>query len=157
MMRPNILFLALLVSVFSNFSHAIDEQPLSTTTLNERYQNLTHLLRCVTCQNQTIASSNAPVAANMRQLVREQLEAGATDEQITSGLREKFGDYVLYEPPFNWSNALLWLLPILVLLAGLYIALQALRNRSTGAPTDVAIDQMSDLREKARALLAGKL
>lgn len=157
--KLRMLLLGLMVCV-SPAAWAIDDKPLSNPELTKRYQSLTKLLRCVTCQNQTIAGSNAPVAANMRAAVREQLEAGQSDSEITAAMRAKFGDYVLYQPPLNSSNLLLWLGPFLLLIIGVAFALQQIRKRNTGAGTSkgnmppMPNKQLS--REQARQLLENK-
>src|SRR5699024_6277655 len=87
-----------------------------------RYQNLTEELRCVICLNQSIASSTAPLARDMRQLVAEHLRAGDSDAEIKGILVERYGTFVLYDPPFAPTTWLLWLGPAALLLLGLLIA-----------------------------------
>jgi cytochrome c-type biogenesis protein CcmH len=104
-----------------------------------RYRVLVQELRCLVCQNQSIADSNAPLAEDLREQVRAQLIAGKSDSEITGYLTARYGDFVLYRPPFKRSTALLWLAPALLVLLGVAMALRtALRRR---APVAAPIDQ----------------
>ena len=87
-------------------------------------------LRCLVCQNQTIADSHADLAVDLRQQVRELLQQGQTDQQIFNYMTARYGDFVLYRPPFKNTTALLWLAPGLLLLAGLAVLVGVLKRRS---------------------------
>lgn len=93
-----------------------------TPAQTERYHALIKVLRCVVCQNQSIAESGAPLAANMRDLVRRKIAAGRSDAQIKTFLVDRYGEWVLYDPRFQPSTWLLWLGPVLLLAAGLVVA-----------------------------------
>ena len=82
-------------------------------------------LRCVVCQNQSIDSSDADVAKDLRQIVREQIDAGKTDDEVREFLVARYGEFILLKPSFGWHTALLWGAPILLLLGGALIALRA--------------------------------
>ncbi len=88
----------------------------------QRYQALVNELRCLVCQNQSIADSNAPLAADLRDQVRSQILAGRTDAEITDYVTARYGDFVLYRPPFKPATWLLWLGPFALLLVGLGVA-----------------------------------
>lgn len=110
-----------------------------TPKQTERYHALISELRCVVCQNQSIAESGAPLAANMRDLVRRRIEAGQTDAEIKSFLVDRYGEWVLYDPPFQPATWLLWLGPALLLLVGLTVALLLWRragSRPEPSPPD---------------------
>jgi cytochrome c-type biogenesis protein CcmH len=94
-----------------------------------RYQELITQLRCLVCQNQTIADSNAPLAADLRDQVRRQLEAGHSDAQIKRYLTDRYGDFVLYKPPFKASTALMWAGPGVLLVVALGTLAGVLRRR----------------------------
>jgi cytochrome c-type biogenesis protein CcmH len=115
-----------------------------------RAVKLAEKLRCLVCQNQTIADSNAELANDLRTQIREQIAAGKSDEQILEYMTNRYGDFVLYQPPFKATTLLLWLGPAILLLGGLAILLRNLARRRTG---DVALTD----EEKSRAaqLLAG--
>jgi cytochrome c-type biogenesis protein CcmH len=104
-----------------------------------RYQALSLELRCLVCQNQNIADSHAPLAEDLRNQVRTQLAAGRSDEQIKQYMTDRYGDFVLYKPPFKWETMLLWLGPALLVMLGLSVALLRLRRR-TQDKTSVAPD-----------------
>ena len=85
----------------------------------KRAVELSEHLRCLVCQNQTIADSNAELAQDLRRQVREQISQGRTDEQIVAFMVQRYGDFVLYNPPFKSTTILLWLGPGVLLLAGI--------------------------------------
>jgi cytochrome c-type biogenesis protein CcmH len=87
-------------------------------------------LRCLVCQNQTIADSHASLAVDLRQQVREMLERGQTDQQITDYMTARYGDFVLYRPPFKATTALLWVGPAVMVVGGLLVLVLVLRRRS---------------------------
>lgn len=93
-----------------------------------RYQALIAELRCLVCQNQTIAESSAPLAVDLRNQVKTQIVAGRSQAEIIDYLTQRYGDFVLYRPPFKASTALLWLGPFLLLLGGLVWALRYVRG-----------------------------
>lgn len=106
-----------------------------------RYQALIAELRCLVCQNQTIAESNAPLAVDLRNQVKTQIIAGRSQAEIVGYLTERYGDFVLYRPPFKASTALLWLGPFLLLLGGLVWALRYVRGtRRPAAATEKPVD-----------------
>jgi len=94
-----------------------DEQ-LADPALEARARAISEELRCVVCQNQTIDESEAPLAHDLRVLLRERLAAGDTDQQAKAYLVQRYGDFVLLKPPFKPATALLWLGPAAVLLLG---------------------------------------
>src|SRR5689334_13416775 len=102
--------------------------------LDRRVANLAHELRCLVCQNQTLAESNAPLAVDLRNQIREQLAAGKSETQVVDFMVERYGDFVLYRPPFKATTLLLWAGPFLFLIAGFYFMLRFLRRRAIPAP-----------------------
>lgn len=116
---------------------AIDtEQELPTPALQSRYDRLINELRCLVCQNQSIADSNAGLAADLRREVHSMLLAGRSDAEILRFMTERYGDFVLYRPPFVRRTWLLWLAPALLLAGGALIAFRIVRNRSRLARMD---------------------
>ena len=102
----------------------------------QRYQALIEELRCMVCQNQSIAESNAPLAEDLRRQVRAQIDAGRSDAEIIEFLTARYGDYVRYRPAFKGKTLLLWLGPFaLLLLAGTVAALFVRRSRGAQAPS----------------------
>jgi cytochrome c-type biogenesis protein CcmH len=117
--------------------------------LEQRVMTLAAELRCLVCQNQTIADSNAPLAEDLRNQVREKMRQGASDSQIIDFMVARYGDFVLYRPPVKATTLLLWFGPLLLLLAGLLVLLRRLRRRPAPGPALTAAE-----RERARKLLA---
>lgn len=114
---------------------------------------LSHKLRCLVCQNQSIAESNAPLAVDLRNQVREQLAAGKDKDDVIDYLVERYGDFVLYEPPFKAVTGLLWVGPFALLLGGAGWLAWRLRRRRSEIAAEGALSAAD--RERARALLAG--
>lgn len=109
----------------------------------EQYHDLTKELRCLVCQNESIAESDADLAADLRRLVAKQVADGKNDDQIKSYMVERYGDWVLYDPPFKWSTWLLWISPFIVLLMGLVAAFAVMRG-SRRASTQTTTANRSD-------------
>lgn len=118
-------------------------------TLEARELDLAHALRCVVCQNQTVAESNAPLAADMRREIRAQLQAGRSDADIIGFFEARYGAFVHYTPPFRPSTWLLWALPFAGGLAGVLFLLVQLRRRTAAAPGPLTAAE----RVRARQLL----
>ena len=117
--------------------------------LEARMMELSHKLRCLVCQNQSIAESDAPLAQDLRGQVREQLVAGRSDDQILDYLVARYGDFVLYEPPLRGSTLLLWAGPLALLVAGIGWLGWRLRRRQREISAPLSPDQQA----RARALL----
>jgi cytochrome c-type biogenesis protein CcmH len=98
--------------------------------LEARMMAIASELRCVVCQNQTVADSHAGLAEDLRQQIREQLKAGRSAVEIRAYMTDRYGDFVLYRPPMNERTALLWFGPALLLAAGLAALALVLRRRS---------------------------
>jgi cytochrome c-type biogenesis protein CcmH len=119
---------ALLVA---SVAHAREAAPeAADPALEARMVRVTSELRCLVCQNQTIADSHADLAVDLRRQVREQLQAGRTDAEIIDYMTARYGDFVLYRPPFKTTTVLLWLGPALMLAGGLLVLTVVLRRRS---------------------------
>ena len=129
---------------------AIDTTAFDDPALEARYRALISELRCLVCQNQSLADSNAPLAVDLRDEVREQLAAGASDDAVVAYLIARYGDFVLYRPRLTPVTAVLWLAPLLLLLVALAVAWRALR-RGSGPASGVTEAQ----RARVRALLGG--
>ena len=91
------------------------DQPLSDPVLEKQAQGLHKEIRCLVCQNQAIADSNAHLARQLRVIVRERLEAGDNNDDVKNYLVERYGDWVLMRPPFNASTLILWIAPFIIL------------------------------------------
>jgi cytochrome c-type biogenesis protein CcmH len=119
--------------------------------LERRTMDLAEKLRCLVCQNQTIADSHAPLAVDLRNQIREQLAKGASEHDILDYMVARYGDFVLYKPPFKATTVLLWLGPLVLLLGGLAWLYRVLRARRGAAAPRLSEEQ----RRQARELLEG--
>ena len=125
------LFCGILVSTLA---HAVDPLPFRNHSEELRFQALTKQLRCLVCQNESLADSNAPLAADLRRDVFQQMQAGKSDDEIKAWLTARYSDFVLYDPPLHAGTWLLWFGPALVLLAGGAAIIVVVRRRSRFAP-----------------------
>jgi cytochrome c-type biogenesis protein CcmH len=112
--------------------------------LDQRVNALALELRCLVCQNQTLADSNAPLAVDLRNQIREQMKAGASERDVIDYLVARYGDFVLYRPPLKATTVALWSGPFLILLAGLWLLYRRVARRRPPAR------ELSD-EERARA------
>jgi cytochrome c-type biogenesis protein CcmH len=135
-------------------AHAADAIPTeSDPVAQSRTVKLTEKLRCLVCQNQTIADSSAELAVDLRRQVREQVAAGKTDQQIIDYMVARYGDFVLYEPPLRATTLLLWGGPALLLILGAVVLLRILKQRrELPEPEQLSPEE----RERAKRLLEGK-
>ena len=147
------LTLALLLSLTAN-AVAIDAEPaFSDPAMQERYERLTQELRCLVCQNQTIADSNAPLALDLRNQIRTQIAQGRSDSQIRDYMVERYGDFVLYKPPLKATTVVLWLGPLALTIGGWLLFVFVVRRRRQVA----ASEPDTPLPEKEKARIASLL
>lgn len=131
------LLVAILLS--AGFALTLQAQEQLSAEQRARYQDLIAELRCLVCQNQNIAESNAPLAEDLRNQVRTMIAQGKTDAEIRDWMIQRYGDFVLYRPPLKPVTWLLWFGPFLLLLIAFYIAwrlLRARRGRGAEQPAD---------------------
>jgi cytochrome c-type biogenesis protein CcmH len=112
------------------------DEVLSDPAMEARARELSKELRCMVCQNQSIDDSDAPLARDLRLLVRERLQAGDSDAQVLDFLVKRYGEFVLLDPRFSGRTALLWLMPVLVLLIGAIVLVVAWRRHRRSAKAD---------------------
>ena len=119
-MKTLIFAMLLLFSTGLSAQIQVNQEPLVFDSLEqqERFNSLTSKLRCLVCQNQNLADSDAPLAHDLRDEVFKMMQAGQSDEEIKSFLVERYGDFVLYLPPVKGNTIVLWLAPALLLFAG---------------------------------------
>ena len=116
---------------------AIDyERAFDDPAMQARYEHINRELRCLVCQNQTIADSNATLAQDLRREVREMLAAGKSDDEIRTFMVDRYGDFVLYKPRMTPVNYLLWAAPVLLLLLGTFLGLRFIRKHAAQADAD---------------------
>jgi len=102
--------------------------------LDKRVTGLAHELRCLVCQNQTLADSNAPLAVDLRREIRSQLAAGASEQDVIDFMVARYGDFVLYRPPFKATTVFLWMGPFLFLIAGTWLLLRRVKRQQRPEP-----------------------
>ncbi len=122
--------------------------PADDEQLDARVQALSHQLRCVVCQNQTLADSQADLAVDLRRQMREKMRAGASDDAIRDFLVQRYGDFVLYKPPLKPVTWLLWFGPLLLLA---FVVAALVRSRRRGAPAPAALGDAE--RQRLDAML----
>lgn len=116
---------------------AVDPLPFKDHAEEVRFQNLAKQLRCLVCQNENLQDSSAPLAADLRREVFQQMQAGKSDEEIKTWLTARYSDFVLYDPPLRTGTWLLWFGPVLIVLVGGAVVFATVRRRSLaqrGAP-----------------------
>ena len=124
-------FLFTLLLAASAVSAQVKEAPtvVADPVLEKRVMALSEELRCLVCQNQTLADSHAELAMDLKQQVREKLSAGMSDEQVVDYMVERYGDFVMYRPPMKGATFLLWFGPFLLLVGGFLVLLRKLSRR----------------------------
>jgi cytochrome c-type biogenesis protein CcmH len=149
-MRRLIGLCVLLLAAFANA--AIETYEFATEEQRQRYLDFTRELRCPKCQNQNLADSNSPIAADLRRELYRLLDEGKNDDEIVDFMVQRYGDYVLYRPPLESRTWFLWLAPLMMLAGGLIVlAGIVLRARRRAALTAGAPDR--DLSEQERRRL----
>ena len=140
--------LALLLTLAATTAYAVIETyEFSSPALEARYKALSQELRCPKCQNQNIADSNADISRDLRAIVHEQLEAGASDEEIIAFLVDRYGEFVRYRPGMDSNTIWLWSMPILLFLMGSAVMLIQMR-KGREATNIEAEDRAEVLRKK---------
>ena len=118
-----IIFLSIcLIQFFSSNSYAVEPNEILENQKQEfRARNISKNIRCMVCQNQSIDESNAPLAKDLRILIRNKIKDGKKDEEIYKFLTDRYGDFILLKPPFKLNTLALWLLPFIFVLIGIFI------------------------------------
>jgi len=145
--------LALLPLLFAASVAAKEAAPAAADpALEKRVMALAEELRCLVCQNQTLADSNAPLAEDLRNQLREKMRQGKSDAEVVDFLVERYGDFVLYRPPLKATTVLLWFGPFLLLALGFAVLLRRVRRRRQAADTEISDAD----KKRAAELLAGR-
>jgi cytochrome c-type biogenesis protein CcmH len=131
------------------FATTIEAYHFDDPAKEARYKNLIEELRCLVCQNQNLADSNAELAQDMRRLTYEMVQQGNSEEDIVTFMVQRYGDFVMYRPPFRRSTALLWVGPFIILGVGLLILVIFIRRRNSEPAPKLSRDE----HERARHLL----
>jgi cytochrome c-type biogenesis protein CcmH len=139
--------LLMLLSCLSLSIVAKEAQPAAKDpALEERVMNLSRELRCLVCQNETLADSRADLAEDLRGQIREQMKAGKSDKEIIAFLTERYGKFILYRPPVDATTYLLWFGPFVLLLAGLLLLFRYVKQRR-----ELIVEQPLSAADRRRA------
>lgn len=146
--------LALLLCLLPCAARADEAQPLAEDPiLEKRVMTLAEDLRCLVCQNETLAASHAPLAVDLRRQIREQMKAGKNDEEIIAFMTERYGDFVLFRTPVKATTYLLWFGPFLLLAAGVIAQLLYLKRRRARLQQRADAPLSEDERKQVEALM----
>jgi cytochrome c-type biogenesis protein CcmH len=127
---------AMLVAGFLSLAWGVDTTQMPTAALQARYAELTHELRCMQCQNESLADSPVDLAADLRRQVRDMLLAGKSDQEVRDWMTARYGDFILFRPRYSLRNAWLWGTPVILLLVGALVSWRIVRARSALLATD---------------------
>ena len=141
-----LLFIVILI--MSVNCYGVDYRQLADTKQQESYDTLTKELRCLVCQNQTIADSNAELAADLRRQVYEMLEKGKSRDEIVQFMTDRYGDFVLYKPAFKGKTTILWIAPIVFLLMGLITVFFFIRRKKASVNLQDQAGSLQNNEEK---------
>ena len=120
-----------IIQFFLNVSYTVEpDEILKNQEYELRARNISRNIRCMICQNQSIDESNAPLAKDLRILIRNKIKAGNNDKEIYKFLTDRYGDFILLKPPFNLNTLGLWFLPFIFLILGIYIVFY--HNKKSG-------------------------
>ena len=140
-MKNLITILGLATVLLPSLVWALDPEPtIADPQRQALYERLTHEVRCLVCQNQTVADSTAPLAGDLRREIHQMVVDGKSEAEIKGFLLDRYGDFVLYKPRFQVTTALLWLAPALFLLLGAFTLAVIVRRRAV-LPSDVDADE----------------
>lgn len=129
---------ALLLLLCTVPAHAVDPTRMPTPQLEARYLALTHEFRCPVCEDESLADSDEPYAAEVRQQIRSMLLAGDSDRQISDFLVSRYTAFITFKPAYSLRNAWLWLAPVVLLVIGILVAWRIIRARSELVDQDAA-------------------
>jgi cytochrome c-type biogenesis protein CcmH len=149
-----ILLLCLTVSVGPAFAVSDPSELLSNPAQETRAETIGQQLRCLVCQNESIEDSNADLARDIRTIIRQQVVAGQTNQQIIAYMVQRYGTFILLKPPFDAMTALLWGTPVIALLLGLAVAFAAVwqrRRRATSGPAPLSEAERARLESLLRS------
>ncbi len=144
MTRVTLLAVGLL---WAAHAFAVDTTQLPDPVLQERYENLTHEFRCMQCQNNSIADSPVGLASDLRRDVAELLVAGKSDQEVRDYMVQRYGEVILFNPPFKPRTAWVWITPLIVLVGGVFVGFRIVRRRSSLVAND---DSPVETEEQAK-------
>jgi cytochrome c-type biogenesis protein CcmH len=152
LMRRDVLRLVLVLLALAALPwpvHAEAEAPFkfASDAQRERYKDLTEQLRCLVCQNETLADSTAPLAGDLRHEIYGMMQQGKDNKQIVNFLVARYGDFVLYRPPLKGVTYLLWFGPFLFLVLGLFVLMYVIRRRNRQSQPELTEEERGRLQQ----------
>lgn len=144
----NFLNVLILLMLSVNYCSAVEYKKFDSPQQEETYKVLIEEIRCLVCQNQTIADSNAALAQDLRRQVHEMLQQGKSKDEIADFMTQRYGDFVLYNPPFKAKTSLLWIGPIVFLLIGLVMLVLFSRKKKAIENNDISEAELKKTQEK---------
>ena len=151
-MKKLVIILSMLFLLNPFIYAAVEMKQFQSPEHEQRYKNLINEFRCVVCQNQNIADSNAELAQDLRKQVFKMINAGKNDDEIMEFMVTRYGDFVLYRPQFNSMTFLLWVGPFIIFIIGLYFLISFIRQRKKMVVTELSNTD----KEKLKQLLDDK-
>ncbi len=145
-MKPRALLVVLLLCLSFSVTAKEAQPSAADPVLEERVMQLSNELRCLVCQNETLADSRADLAVDLRGQIREQMKAGKTDQEIITYLTDRYGKFILYNPPVDPTTYLLWFGPFVLLLGGLFLLFRYLKQRR-----ELIVEQPLSVEDRQRA------
>ena len=147
MMRRLLLLLLLCLPLLANAT--IEAYQFDDPVKEARYKKLIEELRCLVCQNQNLADSNAELAQDMRSLTYDMVKRGASEEEVVTYMVDRYGDFVMYRPPLRSSTYLLWAGPFIILVSAVVVLINIIRRKGREAVPEISADDIA----KAEQLL----
>lgn len=145
-MKVFMIIFTLIISL--NISHAaVEVKKFESQEHEQRYKNLLEELRCLVCQNQNLAGSDAGLAQDLRKQVYKMISAGNTDKEILDFMVMRYGDFVLYRPPFKATTYLLWIGPFVIFLIGIFVLIRFIRQRKNVVVTTLTNNDQEKLKQ----------
>lgn len=145
--KKTILMLLLSLAILNTGNAAVEIKEFANSKQEQRYKTLVNELRCLVCQNQNLADSNAVLAQDLRKKVYEMIVAGETDKAIKTFMVSRYGDFVLYRPPFKISTLVLWLGPVIILIMSLFFLIRFIQQRNSINPEELSVDEKKRIKE----------
>lgn len=142
----NALLLAMTMLFASSAMAAIETYQFATPEMADRFEDLTAELRCPKCQNQNLSDSDSIISKDLRRQVKTMVDAGKSDDEIRTFMVQRYGDFILYDPPFKMETLVLWLAPGVLVVIGLIVVVKV-RRKKPAAPVALSDEEKAQLDE----------
>jgi len=145
--KKTIFMLLLSLAILNTAIAAVEIKEFTNSKQEQRYKTLVNELRCLVCQNQNLADSNAELAQDLRKKVYEMIAAGETDKAIKTFMVTRYGDFVLYRPPFKTTTLVLWLGPVIIFIMSLVFLIRFIQQRNTINVAELSVHDKERIKE----------